>query len=80
MFGLFIYLRWILIQANVHSFFCWNLSFNVNLVVNYSWSWLVLPFYSEKQTDEKTAEESTTIFKALRIPGTFISGMYTEFF
>ncbi|CAH3114275.1 unnamed protein product, partial [Porites lobata] len=41
--------------------------------VNYSWNSLVLPFYSEKQTDEKTAEESTTIFKALRNPGTFIS-------
>ncbi|XP_073244210.1 MFS-type transporter SLC18B1-like [Porites lutea] len=30
---------------------------------------------TEKQTDEKTAEESTTIFKALRIPGTFISAL-----
>ena len=69
-----------LTQANVHCFFCWNLSFNVNLVVNYSWNSLLLPFYSEKQTDEKTAEESTTIFKALRNPGTFISGMYTHLF
>ncbi|CAH3023022.1 unnamed protein product, partial [Porites evermanni] len=30
---------------------------------------------TEKQTDEKTAEESTTIFRALRNPGTFTSAL-----